>query len=298
MKNFKIIVSAFLTISLASCAFVEVPTQITPNQMAKYKTVENLITAKNLNGKDGRGKAFLLTGYKEAFLPYAYMNNLCKSDNGVFKQIQKASFLNLESNTRSYKVRGKELEPYIGTFKCSSNTTWYVNIEPISSSMTGVNNDLDLIKLKTVQISAFTAQANVVSVDNQRQQMIESRNKILKEQKETERKILLEKQKFLSTNKPTRQDIGQTICNNSVLSVFTGMYVFGEPHFRQENGTAIATVEGFSSDQRNIKINIRGYLNGNNSISSGQNVLYKQIPLEAGKVIWEKNENWFKCNYS
>ncbi|WP_263505774.1 hypothetical protein [Acinetobacter ursingii] len=43
------------------------------------------------------------------------------------------------------------------------------------------------------------------------------------------------------------------------MSAFTGIYVFGQPNFKQTNGTVIASVEGFSNDQKNIKINIKGF---------------------------------------
>ena len=45
------------------------------------------------------------------------------------------------------------------------------------------------------------------------------------------------------------------------------------------------------------KIKIKGWLSSNNSIASGNNVMYKQTPLESGRVIWDSKENWYTCMY-
>ncbi len=52
-----------------------------------------------------------------------------------------------------------------------------------------------------------------------------------------------------------------------------------------------------SYDSQNLKINIKGWLNTHNLISSGSNVIYKQTPLESGRVIWDNKQGWYKCAY-
>ena len=42
---------------------------------------------------------------------------------------------------------------------------------------------------------------------------------------------------------------------------------------------------------------IKGFLNTQNGISAGSDVLYNQIPLEAGRTVWDSKANWIKCNY-
>lgn len=101
----------------------------------------------------------------------------------------------------------------------------------------------------------------------------------------------------LITNAPKPKDIGLTICKNARLSEFTGTIVLGQPTYRQVDGLVIASLEGFSNDHTNLKINVKGWLNNVNQISSGPNVSYKQTPLESGRVIWDDKEGWYICSY-
>lgn len=101
----------------------------------------------------------------------------------------------------------------------------------------------------------------------------------------------------LITNAPKPKDIGQTICKNARLSEFTGTIILGQPTYRQVDGLVIASLEGFSNEKANLKINIKGWLNNFNQISSGPNVSYKQTPLESGRVVWDDKQGWYKCAY-
>lgn len=305
MKNIKLVLSSAIIIPLVGCSILPHPDEITPNQMLKYQSPENIINSKNLNGKAGTGKDYMLTGYKEAFLPHAYMNNLCKSQNGSFRQIQRSTYAFLDKrNNSSPKTVGSELSPHIGIFECNVSSPWYVSIEPLSSHFSGTKKNLDIIKLKTQAIDRSSLKGNIDYNNVYRQEQLEQDkkkyNEQLRHQNERQRQEQAHidaKNRFISANAPTTKDIGKTICNETVLSAFTGIYVFGQPNFKQTNGTVIASVEGFSNDQKNIKINIKGFLNTQNGISAGSDVLYNQIPLEAGRTVWDNKANWFKCNY-
>lgn len=76
-----------------------------------------------------------------------------------------------------------------------------------------------------------------------------------------------------------------------------GLSCRGHATYRQVDGFVIASFEGFSNDHANLKINTKGWLNNFNQISSGPNVLYKQTPLESGRVIWDDKQGWYKCVY-
>ena len=98
-------------------------------------------------------------------------------------------------------------------------------------------------------------------------------------------------------NIPTKNDIGQTICKDSELSEHTGYIVMGRNTYNKVQGVVVASLEDFSTNGSNLKINIKGWLSDRNQIGSGSNVLYKQTPLESGRVIWDNKQGWFKCNY-
>nr|WP_171265698.1 hypothetical protein [Acinetobacter ursingii]AXK00634.1 hypothetical protein [Acinetobacter ursingii] len=305
MKNIKLVLSSAILLPLVGCSILPQPDEIRPNQMLKYQTPENIINSKNLNGKAGTGKDYMLTGYKEALLPHSYMNNLCKSQNGSLRQIQRSSYAYLDKrNNPSPKTIGSELAPHIGIFECNVSSPWYVSIEPLSSRYGGTNKNLDIISLKTKVIDRSSLKGHIDYYNVHRQEELEQDkrkyNERLRQENERQRQEQAQinaKNRFIAANAPTTKDIGKTICNETVLSAFTGIYVFGQPNFKQTNGTVIASVEGFSNDQKNIKINIKGFLNTQNGISAGSDVLYNQIPLEAGRTVWDSKANWFKCNY-
>lgn len=305
IKNLRLILSSAIILPVVGCSILPQPNEITPKQMVKYQTPENLIAAKNLNGKSGIGKDLMLTGYKEAFLPYSYMNNLCKGQNGSFNQIQRSTYaqLNKQQNV-SPKTMGSELVPYIGVFECKSDNPWYVSIEPKSSKYGGLDKNLDIITLQTSVLNSSslnsTVDRNIAHSKTEREKQRKEYEQRLRQEQERlryEQMIADERNKFIAMNAPTAQDLGKTICNETVLSVYTGIHIFGQPQFKQTNGTVIASVESFSNDMKNIKINIKGYLNTNNGISAGNDVLYNQVPLEAGRTVWDSKANWFKCNY-
>ncbi|EPN9456130.1 hypothetical protein ACT46K_003402, partial [Acinetobacter baumannii] len=113
---------------------------------------------------------------------------------------------------------------------------------------------------------------------------------ILEDQKNYRKKLI--------SNAPKPSDIGATICKDTDVSEYTGMLVFGQPQFRTVSGAkVIASLESFGNGNQNIKINIKGWLSDNGRIGSGNNVIYKQTPLESGRVIWDDKFGWYKCNY-
>lgn len=129
------------------------------------------------------------------------------------------------------------------------------------------------------------------------------------DEKEQEQKNIIEQQRqkqrqqdaianYKAANSPKPSDIGATICKDTDVSEYTGIAVLGQAQFRKVTGaTVIASVEGFGSGNQNIRINIKGWLSDNGNIGSGSNVLYKQTPLESGRIVWDNKAGWYKCNY-
>lgn len=299
MNYFKLSLSTIIILPFTGCALITVPSDITSQSMKQFSTPSSVIAAKNLNGKNGTGKEYHFTsGFKEATLPFTYMKRLCESQNGGFGQIQRSTYAYLDKrNNLTPKTMGSELSPSIGTFECRASSPWYVSIEPISSRYGGSNNSIDLINLKTSEINK-SALNSTLQFSNAHQNV--QNNEIRRVENERIRKLEAERshqEAFLAANKPLTNDIGKTICKETVLSAYTGMLILGQPHFRSTNGTVIASLETFSNDGLNIKINIKGFLNTQNGISAGNDVLYNQIPLEAGKTVWDNKSGWFKCNY-
>ena len=97
-------------------------------------------------------------------------------------------------------------------------------------------------------------------------------------------RLKAEYERNLIVNAPKENDIGQTICKNTPLSAYTGTLVYGQPTYNQVEGIVIASLEGFSNDKQNIKINIKGWLNNSNQVSSGRDVLYKQLIADLGEA--------------
>lgn len=80
------------------------------------------------------------------------------------------------------------------------------------------------------------------------------------------------------------------------MGIYTGLIVLGEPQYKTIQGMAIGSLEAVSNDRSNLKINLKGWLNGN-SIESGTRAIYKQTPLESGRVIWDNKDGWYMCDY-
>ena len=105
-------------------------------------------------------------------------------------------------------------------------------------------------------------------------------------------------QKYVLEHMPKASDIGATVCKDTNVNEYTGMIVLGQPQYREvQNALIIANLESMGNGNQNIKLNIKGWLNNNGGISSGSNVVYKQTPLESGKLIWDNKQGWYKCNY-
>ena len=119
----------------------------------------------------------------------------------------------------------------------------------------------------------------------------------MKKHKLEQQRLKNDYERNLVSNAPKSKQISQTICKNTKLSEFTGTIVLGQATYHQVDGLVVASFEGFSNDHANLKINMKGWLNNFNKISSGPNVLYKQTPLESGRVIWDSKQGWYKCAY-
>ncbi|EJB8496086.1 hypothetical protein VXG46_002052 [Acinetobacter baumannii] len=294
MKNINLFIIVSSCLSFIGCVTAD---SIKPSDVKAYKTPNNLILAKSLNGKDGNGKEYLFQpAVPDALIPHAYMSNLCTSQEGRFFQMSKSDFRYLKG-THISALDNQILVSAMGTFKCASKKSWNVSIEPTSSRRGGINQPLNLVTLKTFVISDDEVYSNVAAYQSKKN-IEENKKKQAIEQYKLEQQQLKNKyERNLITNAPKPKDIGQTICKNTGLSEFTGTIVLGQATYRQVDGLVIASLEGFSNDQANLKINVKGWLNNFNQISSGPNVLYKQTPLESGRVIWDNKQGWYKCSY-
>ncbi|MFK4049010.1 hypothetical protein [Acinetobacter venetianus] len=262
-----------------------------------YNTPNHLITAKSINGKDGNGKEYLFEdAVPDALIPYTYMSNLCASQDGRFFQMSKSSFRYLKG-THLPALNNQHLVSATGTFKCAAKVPWNISIEPISSRIGGMGQPLNFVTLKTMVISDNEVYRDVAAYQSQRNIEDHNKKQAIEQYKLEQQRLKNDYEKNLKTNAPKTKDIGKTICKNAGLSEFTGTIVLGQATYRQVDGLVIASLEGFSNDHSNLKINIRGWLNNFNQISSGPNVLYKQTPLESGRVIWDDKQGWYKCTY-
>ncbi|GAM30632.1 hypothetical protein P23_1135 [Acinetobacter calcoaceticus] len=294
MKNINLLNVLSLCLIFTGCETVK---SIKISDVNAYNTPNHLITAKFINGKDGGGKEYLFEdAVPDALIPYTYMSNLCASQDGRFFQMSKSIFQYLKG-THIPALNNQRFISATGTFKCAAKVPWSISIEPTSSRIGGMGQPLNFVTLKTVVISDNEIYRNVAI--SQSQKNIEDRSK-----KQAIEKYQLELQRLknnydrnLIANAPKPRDMGLTICKNTRLSEFTGTIVLGQATYRQVDSLVIASLESFSNDHANLKINIKGWLNNFNQISSGSNVLYEQTPLESGRVIWDDKQGWYKCSY-
>ena len=296
MKNLKILCVFSTVLPFFGCVTAN---SIKPNDVKQYNSPQSLIDGKKLNGKDGVGKEYLFEdSVQDALIPHAYMKNLCDAQGGKLFQMSKTS-LGYMTGKHISALNDPNLLLATGTFHCASNTPWNVSIEPIASRIGGVtgSDPLNFITLKTSVVSKEQADS-ALRTSYQQERVIETKAKQAKEKAKSDQlRLKAEYERNLIVNAPKENDIGQTICKNTPLSAYTGTLVYGQPTYNQVEGIVIASLEGFSNDKQNIKINIKGWLNNSNQVSSGRDVLYKQTPLESGRVIWDNKQQWFKCNY-
>ena len=294
MKNIDLFIVLSLCLPFVGCVTAN---SIKPSDVKAYKTPNDLIAAKSLNGKDGNGKEYLFeVSVPDALIPYVYMSNLCANQDGRFFQVSKSLFRYLRG-THIPALNNQRLISATGTFTCTSKAPWNVSIEPVLSRIGGMGQPLNFITLKTAVISDNEVHSNVTVYQSKKN--IEENNKKLaiEKHKLEQQRLKNDYERNLVINAPKSKDIGQTICKNTKLSEFTGTIVLGQATYRQVDGLVIASFEGFSNDHVNLKINMKGWLNNFNQISSGPNVLYKQTPLESGRVIWDSKQGWYKCDY-
>ena len=160
------IVTVGILTGLAGCV---TPENIKPQDMSKFNSPAEVIMAKNLNGKEGLGKEYLITNHtKDAFLPHAYMEKLCLSQSGQFNQIAKSTLSELKKDEN--KVVGFQgVADHIGTFKCSAGHYWYVSIEPQFTRFNELQS-LAFITVKTRVIDNAIVSANALESARIKQQ--------------------------------------------------------------------------------------------------------------------------------
>lgn len=292
MKNLYSVVLLGSTISLIGCVTAQT---IKPEDVKSYKTPQSLIEAKRLNGKDGKGKEYLHEySVPDALIPYSYMKNLCASQDGNFVQIAKST-LNQIKGIAIPALKNRNLVDATGTFKCVKYDSWDISIEPVSSRIGGMGSPLNFVTLRTYVISTNEAYNNMRAYNNYKNSEETKEKRAIEQYNLEQQRLKNEYEKNLVVNAPKPTDIGQTLCKQAELSEFTGTIVLGQPIYQSVHGVVIASLEAFSNDSKNLKVNIKGWLNNYNLVSSGSNVLYKQTPLESGRIVWDNRQGWYKC---
>lgn len=294
MKNINLFTFLSVCLPFSGCVTVN---SIKPSDVKAYDTPNHLITFKSLNGNEGNGKEYLFEdAVPDALIPYTYMSNLCASQDGRFFQMSKSMFRYL-NGTRISALNNQRLVSATGTFKCAAKIPWNISIEPISSRIGGMGQPLNFVTLKTMVLSDDEVYRDVAAYQSKKNIEDNKKKQAIEQYKLEQQQLKKNYDRNLIINAPKPKDIGQTICKNAGLSEFTGTIVLGQPTYRQVDGLVIASLEGFSHDHANLKINVKGWLNNFNQISSGPNVSYKQTPLESGRVIWDDKKGWYICSY-
>lgn len=290
MKTITSILGLSFVTSIIGCVTVD---HIKTSDVSKFKGPNEVITSKKLNGKDGTGKEYITSDVLlDHQIPYTYLKTYCESQNGRFSQTYQSKFSRLTKPIQGYTNIAL---PYIGGFTCTASQPWGVTIEPISNRYNR-NAQLTFMTLKTeianpLDLLYTSSDYHMIDMKKKRDldAQIQQRNQEIRNQQQNY-------QRMISANAPKSNDIGRTICKDTSVSEYTGLIVLGQPQFRTVDGAkVIASLETISNN--NIKINIKGWLSSNNSIASGNNVMYKQTPLESGRVIWDSKENWYTCMY-
>lgn len=243
---------------------------ITPESVKKYNSPQELIDGEKLNGNMAGVGRLYKTNLNQLIIPYKYFQSLCISHYGKLTPILTKS------------------SPYIGSFECQKNNgNWAVNIYETSSTVDGKYLSLSVLDNTSMRIYKSLKED-------------QEKEKLKSIQAQKTQKIIEQKkyQKYVLEHMPKASDIGATVCKDTNVNEYTGMIVLGQPQYREvQNALIIANLESMGNGNQNIKLNIKGWLNNNGGISSGSNVVYKQTPLESGKLIWDNKQGWYKCNY-
>lgn len=290
MNTIKLIIGLSLTTGIVGCATVN---HIKMSDVSNFKSPNEVIAAKQLNGKSGSGKEYMVSsGLLDHKIPFTYLKTFCESQKGHFTQTYQSKFSRL--TTRIQGDVDMALR-YIGGFTCSASQPWGVQIEPVANRYNPMYQ-LTFLTLKTElanPVDLLNTSNDYRRIDLKKQREIDAqrqqRNQEIRNQQQNY-------QRMVAANAPKANDIGRTICKDTSVSEYTGLVVLGQPQFQTVDGAkVIASLEAISNN--NLKINIKGWLSSNNSIASGNNVMYKQTPLESGRVIWDSKENWYTCVY-
>lgn len=303
---------------LAGCA---TPENIKPQDMSNFSSPNEVIVAKNLNGKEGIGKESLLTmsaisntidGNSDAFLPYGYMEKLCLSQGGQFSQVAKTTFKELKKDVYELPAYAM-IRERMGTFKCAkASGDWNVAIEPQYSRISGDGaTAMVFVTVKTRIVDEASVQ-NFVRLQKQNAEIQKQQAKmeyiqreqdyikLQKEIAETNRQNLESAenhQKYIAANAPSAKDIGHTICNETQLDDYKKDRKYYTPPSEPRFGAAVGTLEEVSNDRKNLKIMLKGRFHNYKSIRSEMGRDYKQTPLVSGSVIWDSKDGWYKCDY-
>ncbi|MCH7310546.1 hypothetical protein [Acinetobacter sp. ANC 4805] len=290
MNTIKLITGLSLITSMIGCATAN---HIKMSDVSNFKSPNDVIAAKQLNGKSGSGKEYMVSSeLLDHKIPFTYLKTFCESQNGHFVQTYQSKFSRLTTPIQGYTDIALK---YIGGFTCSASQPWGVRIEPIANRYNQIYQ-LTFLTLKT-ELATPTDLLNASNVyyrlDLKKQREIDAQ---IQQRNQEVRNQQQKYQQMVAANAPKVNDIGRTICKDTSVSEYTGLVVLGQPQFQTVDGAkVIASLEAISNN--NLKITIKGWLSSNNSIASGVNVMYKQTPLESGRVIWDSKENWYTCLY-
>lgn len=302
------LLSSMILLSACTTALINTAAEHMPSDQSP----QQLIDTKQLNGNTNGGKEYyafdiaspiVSNSSSPVYLPYSCMQKHCISQSGQFKQLAETALT--EMKKQEYPLdRLSQFKQKMGVFTCNTpNRPWSVSIEPQYSRKGGMAQNLVFVGIKMRILDNIVAQnqANAINtIHRQRQgQIAEQRQRQqdgLAQAKRDQAARQFAHQRYIQANAPTLNDIGRTICKETLLGGFTGLVIMGQAQYQPMQGTVIGSLENISPGRNNLKIILKGWLNGDR-IESGSHALYQQTPLESVKVIWDDKMGWYKCSY-
>lgn len=299
------IIKLFPFISIALFTGCQSLGPVSVNQVKSYSSPSEVVTKLKLNGSDGNGGSYFYvwnngnTNDPESVYPKNALTAYCESQGGTFKRVYKSFMEKMQFEDARNNLRTNNVAEAIGGFGCRvpNGKNWDVSIEPIREYR--INSNVYTSRKVILQTKILTPEQNFKvysDIQNARIQDEAAKQKIIKEQYARESEIQANKARFIQANRPTSKDTGSKICKDAIIQFPTNVKVFGQQQYEQANGIITGYVEQFSNNGQNIKIRLGGWLTPQ-GIQSSPHVLFNGMGLEAGKVIWESNQEWYKCKY-
>jgi hypothetical protein len=278
---------------------------ITPESMSQYPTIHDAIRAhlgvgKALSsGKNKDGTSWYSGNYwfnSSSTTPKTWVDYEYQVPQKVARVYCESREKGLYHHQKNPNVSEKYSQYGLATCKVNNAVKWAIMFEDFTKKQYNNLISIDQTLYNSEQYEAkFNKQPSPEEMAKAQAQKanFEKEMAASRARAEAQRKA---KAEFLRMNAPSTKDIGSTICKEDEASVYTGIKVMGQATFDFTKTVVVANLEHFSNDGKNIKVSLRGYLRGNNSIATSDGVFFKGAPLRAGIEIWDSREDWFKCS--